>query len=211
MITTSDVPERELIDRLKCGDHEAFECLYRQHKKRVYNLCLRMTNNHPIAEELTQEVFLTVFRRIESFRGESRFTTWLHRIAVNAVLMHVRERGARISEVAFEELEGPSEEHHSPRDRYGCEDSMLGASLDRVTLERALTELPPGYRIVIVLHDIEGYEHGEIAQLLGCSVGNTKSQLHKARLKLRRILTRRVAIAAGQSRRAAQPHYHLAA
>ncbi len=188
-MATDDASEREAIERLQAGDSSAFEILYHQHKKRIFNLCLRMTGNRAAAEDLTQEAFLTVFRRIETFRGESRFSTWLHRIAVNCVLMHVRERNCRIPEVAMDEFETPGSE--PLRDRFGALDPCLEFSLDRLALESAIAELPPGYRIVIVLHDIEGYEHSEIAQLLGCSVGNTKSQLHKARLKLRRLLTTR--------------------
>ncbi|MFB3815196.1 MAG: RNA polymerase sigma factor [Terriglobales bacterium] len=187
MVPSDEAAVRQAIEQLRAGEMQAFEYLFNTHKKRVFNLCLRMTGNHAAAEDLTQEAFLTVFRRINTFRGESRFGTWLHRIAVNCVLMHIRERSCRITEVTMDEFDNGEEEPF--RDRFGSLDPALEFSLDRLALDNAIAELPPGYRIVIVLHDIEGYEHAEIAQLLGCSVGNTKSQLHKARMKLRRLLT----------------------
>ncbi len=182
--------EAQAIAVLKQGDHSGFEVLYNREKRRIYCLCLRMVGDPALAEEMTQETFLTAFRRISTFRGDSRFSTWLYRIAVNCVLMHIREQRSRISETSLDEVPA-ADESASVADRFGHADSKLEASLDRVVLERAIAELPPGYRIVVVLHDIEGYEHNEIAALLGCSVGNTKSQLHKARIKLRRILLHR--------------------
>ncbi len=185
-IARTPLDERQAVERLKAGDPIAFEFLYQAHKRRVYNLCLRITNNQAVAEELTQEAFLNVFRRISTFRGDAAFTTWLHRIAANCALMYIREQKSRIAETSLQDFEQTDEGH--VRDTLGREDSNLAGSLDRVELEHAIAQLPPGYRIVLVLHDIEGYEHTEIAELLCCSVGNTKSQLHKARLKLRRIL-----------------------
>ncbi len=178
--------ERHAIEQLKAGDPAGFEVLFQTHKRRVFNLCLRITNNRAIAEELTQEAFLNVFRRITTFRGDAAFTTWLHRIAANCALMYIREQRSRISETSLQEFEETDEGHQ--RDTLGRHDAVLAGCLDRVELEYAVTQLPPGYRVVLVLHDIEGYEHTEIAEMLCCSVGNTKSQLHKARLKLRRIL-----------------------
>jgi RNA polymerase sigma-70 factor (ECF subfamily) len=137
------------------------------------------------AEDLTQEAFLLLFRKIATFRGDSAFSTWLHRLTVNVVLMHVRKRGLR--EISLDESMEPDEESGAQKD-YGTQDSVLAGSIDRVALERAIETLPPGYRIIFVLHDIEGYEHGEIAEMLGCSIGNSKSQLHKARTKLRDAL-----------------------
>jgi RNA polymerase sigma-70 factor, ECF subfamily len=175
----------DIVTRAQAGDVSCFEGLYSQHKRRVYSLCLRMTGITTLAEDLTQETFLQLFRKIGSFRGESAFSTWLHRLAVNTVLMHFRKKGWR--EVSLEEpLESQSEDG-SARE-FGTRDRVLCGSLDRITLERAIEDLPPGYRIIFVLHDVEGYEHSEIAALLGCSIGNTKSQLHKARLKLRAML-----------------------
>ncbi len=185
-IARTPLDERQAVERLKAGDPVAFEFLYQAHKRRVYNLCLRITSNRAIAEELTQEAFLNVFRRISTFRGDAAFTTWLHRIAANCALMYIREQKSRIAETSLHEFEETDEGHL--RETLGREDSTLAGSLDRVELEHAIGQLPPGYRVVLVLHDIEGYEHTEIAELLCCSVGNTKSQLHKARLKLRRIL-----------------------
>jgi RNA polymerase sigma-70 factor (ECF subfamily) len=129
----SDSIEADLIERAKHGDALAFQALYDKHKRRVYSLCLRMTSNTAEAEDLTQEAFLQLFRKIATFRGESAFSTWLR-------------------------------------------------------LQKAVDDLPPGYRTIFVLHDVEGYEHNEIATIVGCSIGNSKSQLHKARMKLRDML-----------------------
>lgn len=177
--------EAEAIERAKAGDAECFEALYAMHKRRVYSLCLRMVGNTAEAEDLTQEAFLQLFRKIATFRGESAFSTWLHRLSVNVVLMHLRKKG--LSEVSLEEAMEPQQEDGPKRD-VGARDNILAGSIDRVNLERAIESLPPGYRIIFVLHDIEGYEHNEIAEMMGCSIGNSKSQLHKARMKLRDLL-----------------------
>ena len=174
----------ELVRAAAAGDAAAFEQLYQQHYRRVYSLCLRMLGNTTQAEDLTQEVFLQVFRKLGSFRGDSAFTTWLHRLTVNQVLMHFRKRGVK--------LEHTSEEG----DFTNVVDTPLQSTrrismVDRLALEKAIAELPPGYRTVFTLHDIEGYEHEEIARILGCSAGTSKSQLHKARMKLRRLLQQR--------------------
>jgi RNA polymerase sigma-70 factor (ECF subfamily) len=134
---------------------------------------------------MTQNAFLHLFRKIESFRGESAFSTWLHRLTVNLVLMQLRKRGLNL--VSLEETINPSDED-TPRRDFGSRDQVLAGSVDRVALERAVAALPPGYRMVFVLHDVEGYEHNEIASMLDCSIGNSKSQLHKARLRLRELL-----------------------
>jgi RNA polymerase sigma-70 factor (ECF subfamily) len=181
----SGLSEAEAIDRAKQGDAEAFEGLYGLHKRRVYSLCLRMTGNTAEAEDLTQEAFLQLYRKIATFRGESAFSTWLHRLAVNVVLMRLRKKG--LPEISLEETLEPQQED-GPRKDIGTRDNVLAGSIDRINLERAIERLPPGYRIVFVLHDIEGYEHNEIAGMLGCSIGNSKSQLHKARMKLRDLL-----------------------
>jgi RNA polymerase sigma-70 factor (ECF subfamily) len=181
----SGMSEAEAIDRAKLGDIQCFEFLYSRHKKRVYSLCLRMIGNVEVAEDLTQEAFLLLFRKIVTFRGDSAFSTWLHRLTVNVVLMQFRKKG--LIEVSLEETLGSAEDD-SPKKDFGSEDQVLAGSIDRVNLERVIESLPPGYRIIFVLHDIEGYEHGEIAEMLGCSIGNSKSQLHKARLKLRDLL-----------------------
>jgi len=176
--------EAEAIERAKQGDEEAFEVLYHLHKRRVYSLCLRMTANTAAAEDLTQEAFLQLFRKIGTFRGESAFSTWLHRMAVNVVLMQLRKKGLPL--VSLEETMETEEE--SPRKEPGAEDVRLAGSLNRLQLEQAIDDLPPGYRMVFLLHDVEGYEHNEIAEMVGCSIGNSKSQLHKARMKLRELL-----------------------
>ena len=174
----------ELIRAAASGDAAAFEQLYQQHYRRVYSLCLRMLGSTTQAEDLTQEVFLQVFRKLGSFRGDSQFTTWLHRLTVNQVLMHFRKRGVK--------LEHTSEEG----DFTNVVETPLQSTrrismVDRLALEKAIAELPPGYRTVFTLHDIEGYEHEEIADMLGVSIGTSKSQLHKARMRLRELLMKK--------------------
>ena len=176
--------EARIIERAKQGDAEAFEALYHLHKRRVYSLCLRMTANTAAAEDLTQEAFLQLFRKIGTFRGESAFSTWLHRMAVNVVLMQLRKKGLPV--VPLEENIETEEE--SPRKEPGADDPRLAGCIDRMQLQRSIEALPPGYRMIFLLHDVEGYEHNEIAEMVGCSIGNSKSQLHKARMKLREIL-----------------------
>ena len=180
----SGLSEAEAIERAKQGDAEAFEALYNLHKRRVYSLCLRMTANTAEAEDLTQEAFLQLFRKIGTFRGESAFSTWLHRMSVNVVLMRLRKKGLNLVPI-----EDPIEtEEETPKKELGAADASLAGSIDRLNLDRAIQALPPGYRTIFVLHDVEGYEHNEIADLVGCSIGNSKSQLHKARMKLRELL-----------------------
>jgi len=176
--------EAEAIERAKQGDAEAFEFLYNLHKRRVYSLCLRMTGNTAAAEDLTQDAFLQLFRKIGTFRGESAFSTWLHRMSVNVVLMQLRKKSLPV--VPIDETTDGDEE--APRKEPGAQDERLAGSIDRLRLQRAVDELPPGYRTIFVLHDVQGYEHNEIAGMVGCSIGNSKSQLHKARLKLRELL-----------------------
>jgi RNA polymerase sigma-70 factor (ECF subfamily) len=170
-----------LTQRSAEGDVFAFEELYARHNRRVYSLCLRMTGNTSEAEDLAQEVFIQLYRKIGSFRGESAFTTWLHRLTVNQVLMHFRKRGVK--------LEQTTDDGDTPVQIVaGTEDPMKMPVVDRIALDAAVAQLPPGYRTVFVLHDVEGHEHEEIARMLGCSVGTSKSQLHKARMKLRLLL-----------------------
>lgn len=177
--------EADAIERAKQGDASAFQDLYDKHKRRVYSLCLRMTANTAEAEDLTQEAFLQLYRKIGTFRGESAFSTWLHRLSVNVVLMHLRKKSLPV--VSLEETTQAGEED-TPKKDFGAEDLSLAGSIDRLRLQRAVDDLPPGYRTIFVLHDIEGYEHNEIATIVGCSIGNSKSQLHKARMKLRDLL-----------------------
>ncbi len=181
----SGMPEAEVIERARLGDIECFEALYRLHKRRVYSLCLRMTGNTEAAEDLTQEAFLQLYRKIATFRGDSAFSTWVHRLTVNIVLMQLRKKV--LPEISLDETLEPSDDD-VPKKEYGTQDEVLCGVVDRVNLERAIASLPPGYRIVFMLHDIGGYEHNEIAEMMGCSIGNCKSQLHKARMKLRWLL-----------------------
>jgi RNA polymerase sigma-70 factor (ECF subfamily) len=179
--------EAELIEKAKLGDAQAFQALYEKHKRRVYSLCLRMTSNTAEAEDLTQEAFLQLYRKIATFRGESAFSTWLHRLSVNVVLMHLRKKSLPL--VSLEETtQGTGGEDDTPKKDFGAEDMALAGSIDRLQLQKAVEDLPPGYRTIFLLHDVEGYEHNEIAEIVGCSIGNSKSQLHKARMKLRDLL-----------------------
>jgi RNA polymerase sigma-70 factor (ECF subfamily) len=176
--------ELEIVARARQGDEQAFAALFEAHKKRVYALCLRMTGDVADAEDLTQDAFVQVFRKIAAFRGDSAFSTWLYRVAVNTVLMKLRARKTR--EISLDEpisLESSS----VPRE-YGGSDLHLQGTVDRIALIRAISDLPRGYREIFILHEVAGYGHQEIARLLHCSTGNTKSQLHKARLKIRESL-----------------------
>jgi RNA polymerase sigma-70 factor, ECF subfamily len=180
----TSLPEAELVCQAQNGDASAFEGLYRLHCNRVYALCLRMMKgDESEAEDLTQEAFLQVFRKIRTFRAQAAFSTWLHRVAFNVVLMRLRKRS--FPEVSLEQSDEHSCGHHK---EIGTADSRLLGSVDRVNLQRAVHQLPAGYRAVFLLHDVGGYEHNEIARILGCSIGNSKSQLHKARMLLRRLL-----------------------
>ena len=177
--------EAEAIREAKNGDADAFEYLYRAHSKRVYGLCLRMVKNPAEAEDLAQQAFLQVYRKIGTFRGESGFSTWLYRVTANVVLMYLRRK--KPTEVLAEDLEGHNSDDKGPRTHSASDNSMLGA-IERLNLKRAIRKLPPGYKKLFLLHDVFGYEHNEIAGMLGCSTGCSKSQLHKARRRLRRIL-----------------------
>jgi RNA polymerase sigma-70 factor (ECF subfamily) len=193
--------EPEAIRLAQQGDAAAFERLYQLHSRRVYSLCLRMVGNTAEAEDLTQESFLQLFRKIATFRGESAFSTWLHRLAVNVVLMKLRKKSGK--ETSLEQVTEGDEEAGTPRRDFGAIDIELSGSIDRVNLQRAVEQLPPGYRSVFVLHDVQGYEHNEIAEIMGCSIGNSKSQLHKARMRLRDLLHEAVRAKAREERRAA--------
>ena len=180
----SDLSDYELAQMSGKGDTEAFAQLYRRHNRRVYSVCQRMSDNAAQAEDLVQDVFIQLFRKIGSFRGESAFTTWLHRLIVNQVLMHLRKRSVR--------NERTSENDDMPEQiTVGTANPRHMAVLDRIGLDRAIAQLPTGYRMVFLLHDVEGYEHEEIAKMLNRSVGTSKSQLHKARMKLRGLLKQR--------------------
>jgi len=163
------------------GDLRSFEELFKLHRRKVYAMCLRMTGNTAEAEDLSQEVFVQVFRKLGTFRGESAFSTWLHRLTVNHVLMFFR-KSRRRREQLTEDGELPE------RIVKGRNVLTSFPILDRLALAEAIVKLAPGYRAVFVLHDVEGLQHLEIANLLGCSVGTSKSQLHKARMKMRCLL-----------------------
>ena len=185
-VASDTLSEAEVIQRAREGDRAAFECLYRLHSRRVYAVCLRMLADPTEAEDLTQEAFLLLFRKIHTFRGESAFSTWLHRLAVNLVLMRLRKKS--LPTVSIEAAPDPNDESGWPSIDIGAPDLLLEGSIDRINLARCIAQLPVGYRTIFVLHDIQGYEHREIAEILGRSVGDSKSQLHKARTRLREHL-----------------------
>jgi RNA polymerase sigma-70 factor (ECF subfamily) len=174
----------ELVKRAQEGDSDAFAALFHAHKGRVYSICLRMTNNTAQAEDLTQDAFLQVFRKLDTFKGNSALSTWLYRIAVNTVLMHFRKKA--LKQISLDEPS--SQDVKQVRREYGSRDGRLSGSVDRIALIRAIKDLPAGYRTIFLLHEVEGYEHQEIAKILDCSVGNSKSQLHKAKLRIREFL-----------------------
>jgi RNA polymerase sigma-70 factor, ECF subfamily len=177
----------ELIARAQQGEQEAFETLFHRHKRQVYSLCLRVLGNPAEAEDLTQDAFLQVFRKIHTFRGESSFSTWLHMLSLNLVRMRLRKK--RLSVIPLDSTR--EEEWDDPPAEFGAHDLALDGTIARVHLTRAVAQLPPGYRRAFVLHDVQGYQHNEIAAMLDMSIGNSKSQLHKARLALRKLLGER--------------------
>ena len=181
---TGKATDFELAQAASKGDMVAFEEIYQRHHRRVYSICLRMLQNAYEAEDLTQDVFIQLYRKIGSFRGDSAFTTWLHRLTVNQVLMHFRKRNVKFEKTTEE---GETPDQTVP----GTADPDRMPIVDKIALENAIDQLPTGYKNVFVLHDVEGFEHEEVARILGCSVGTSKSQLHKARLKLRKLLKKK--------------------
>jgi len=167
----------DLVRRAAQGDVEAYEMIYRQHVGRVHALCLRMSRDRSEADELTQETFVRVWERLASFRGESAFSTWLHRVTVNVVIAELRRRGRWRERFLAQET-----------DDVGVFEPAFSAGGD-LDLERAIANLSPQARLVFVLHDVEGYKHGEIAELTGLAVGTSKAHLHRARLLLREELS----------------------
>jgi RNA polymerase sigma-70 factor, ECF subfamily len=168
------------------GDARAFEHLYRLHSQRVYALCVRLARDPVEAEDFMQEVFLQLFRKIHTFRGESAFSSWLYRLTTNLVFMSFRKK-----KLATSSLESPVEtENESATNglEIGFIDPRLSGLFDRINLQAAIEQLPEGYKTMFILHDVHGYEHNEIAKMFDCSVGNSKSQLHKARKRLREVL-----------------------
>lgn len=181
---SADANDFSLCQLAAGGNLAAFEMLYQRYHRRTYSLCLRMTNSQTEAEDLTQEVFIQLFRKVSSFRGDSAFSTWLHRLTVNQVLMHFRRRSVK-NEKTSEDGEIPEQIVS------GTANPNKMFVIDRLALNKAIEQLPPGYKKVFILHDVQGYEHEEIARMLKLSVGTSKSQLHKARLKLRGLLIKK--------------------
>lgn len=179
-----DDSEGTLIQRAQRGDEQAFATLYQLHNRLVYSVSLRMTRDVAEAEDLTQEAFIHVFRNLSSFRGGSAFSTWLYRVAVNTVLMKLRRRSPQVLSLD----EPVSRDSPSLKREVEKEDLNLRGAIDRIALRRAIKELPGGCRQVFELHEFEGYQHHEIAEQLQCSIGNSKSQLHKAKIKMRKLL-----------------------
>src|SRR5215471_6148847 len=180
---TPSFTAQEAIQRAQNGDAAAFEYLYWSHSKHVYSVCLRILKNTADAEDMTQQVFLQLFRKIGTFRGDSGFSTWLHRVTVNAVLMHLRRKPTKM---LVQSLDEPNPDRDDPRELGPGDASMLGA-VDRLNLKRAIRRLPPGYKRFFLLHVI-GFKHREIAKRLRCTVGCSKSQVYKARKRLQRLL-----------------------
>ena len=171
----------ELAARCRAGDADAFEELYRQHARRLYSLVVRMIGSAQDAEDLLQEVFLQAYRKLPGFRGESTLGTWLYRLTMNHCLDHLRGRQAKMSRATASIDEESVDEPAAP-------DPVVPSAISRMDLERAIEALPPGSKAAFLLHDVEGFEHQEIAAILGISEGTSKSQVHKARLKLRALL-----------------------
>jgi RNA polymerase sigma-70 factor, ECF subfamily len=177
-VRTADL---ELAARCRAGDTDAFEELYRQHARRLYSLVVRMIGSAQDAEDLLQEVFLQAYRKLPGFRGESTLGTWLYRLTMNHCLDHLRGRQAKMSRATASIDEESVDEPAAP-------DPVVPSAISRMDLERAIEALPPGSKAAFLLHDVEGFEHQEIAAILGISEGTSKSQVHKARLKLRALL-----------------------
>lgn len=190
--------EAEAIRLAQTGDATGFERLYQLHNRRVFCLCLRMTKDSIEAEDLAQEAFLQLFRKIHTFRGQSKLYSWLHRLTVNIALMKFRKR--KPVEMSLDAPAEGSNGDSKPHVELGGPDLQLSGLLDRLNLKAAIDQLPDGYREVFILHDVEGYEHSEIAELLGCSIGNSKSQLFKARARLRGLLYETLRSAAREKR-----------
>ncbi len=199
--------EKQLVQQARLGDEQAFARLYEIHKPRVLAVCLRITREKTEAEDCAQEAFLQCFLQLSTFRGESALSTWLYRLTVNVVLMRLRAKPLKFLSLAASGSSNDSSE--SPlRNACPVEDLRLKGAIDRITINRALGQLPPGYRTVFLLHDVEGKAHGEIAGELGCSIGNSKSQLHRARHRLRLFLRRSQSRSSSRGRSCGLPVTH---
>ena len=183
---TNELSENEAIRLAQEGISEGFERLYRLHSRRVYSLCLHMSKDPLEAEDFTQDAFLQTFRKIQSFRGDSLFSTWLHRLTVNLVLMDFRQK--KHPKLSLDEALELNEESKKPTAEFSRPDLTLNGLIDRINLVKAINQLPRGCKKMLLLHDIQGYKHDEISRMVGCSVENSKSQLHKARMRLRQLL-----------------------
>ncbi len=176
----------EIVQILRSKDPEAFARIYEGYRRRVSSVAFRMSGRHDEAEDAVQEVFIQLYRKGGSFRGESAFGTWLFRLTVNTVLMRMRKNRCRGAEQQAADIGLESVAVDQPLRQPGL------SVIERMHLSKSIGKLPKGYRQVLLLHDLEGYEHEEIASILGVSPGTTKSQLHKARTRLRRLLTARL-------------------
>ena len=173
--------ELALVQRCRRGDLAAFEAIYKAHSGRLFSLACRMVGNPTDAEDLLQDIFLAAHRKLDSFRGDSALGTWLYRLATNLCLDHLRSRAAKSSQITDTIDDEPALADAGSR-------RLADRTVDKMDLERAMAQLPEGCRTAFVLHDVEGLEHREVAELLGIAEGTSKSQVHKARLRLRGIL-----------------------
>ena len=173
--------DHQLVERCRRGDLGAFEELYKAHAGRLFSLACRMLGNPADAEDLLQEIFLSAHRKLDSFRGESALGTWLYRLGMNQILDHVRSRAGRAGQ-----LTDGLDDATVLADASGHR--LADRAIDHIDLERALAELPQGCRAAFLLHDVEGLEHREVSEVLGIAEGTSKSQVHKARLRLRSLL-----------------------
>ncbi|RMG53883.1 MAG: RNA polymerase sigma factor [Acidobacteria bacterium] len=190
MSSCSEWSDGELARAASCGQVAAFEEIYHRHYRKVYGLCFHLLGNPWDAEDLSQEVFLRLYQKIGTFRGTGALATWLYRVTMNAVLMHLRASRRRHPGYSggASPIESIGDGSSSRSYHAGQADELL---VDRIDLERAMRRLPSGYRLIFFLHDVEGYGHEEIARMLGIATGTAKSQLHKARMRLRQLLRRR--------------------
>jgi RNA polymerase sigma-70 factor (ECF subfamily) len=192
-VTPGELSENEAVRLAQEGDSGGFERIYQLHSGRVYGLCLQMVKDPVEAEDLTHDAFLQTFRKIQTFRGKSLFSTWLHRLTVNIVLMSFRKK--KHPQISLDETFESNEEARKPCVEFSVPDLNLNGVIDRINLENAINQLPSGCKKMLVLHDIQGYEHDEISRIVGCTVGNSKSQLHKARMRLRQLVPKSFAAA----------------